>query len=456
VNWAKWDAEHGHGGTGVSSADKIAAQIRGALGAGKTDEPKVRTVRGRSGSTISRAESARSAVSHVQKSDMKRPAPVKGEKDQADSFRTKIRMAEYNRKKAAAVSQDPVDKHTPRTEARSNPASDSSKKIADQIRGVHGAQHGKDVPAPAKKTARAPKTVKTEAEPTLYKDDEYGRASKAADEATRKAEADPTDENHKAAMAAHSYAAGKLGSGKVSSKNPGAVTYHNAMRTYHYYANHPNRPKAGVVEEHGDRVDPNAAAGQFLDTRSRAASEAAYNSIPEVRKTGVGPEHLDSVRAYTKGSDATINSHLRSGPSSDPSVAAQAQGHIDRLDEAFAKQAPLSSDLTSYRGVSHVEQLFGKVGERVGSEFVDHGFSSTTTNPEIARSFGAQHQGGALLRVTTKAGTRVLNPAGAGGFGRSEREIMMPRGSSYRVKADRMVRLHDGTLQRQIDLEHGG
>lgn len=120
-NWAEWDAAHGHGEGRTRSADKLAEAIKASLG--HTGSPAV-PVHGSRGSVVHRTT----------KKDLKRPAPVKGEKDQADSMRTRIRMAAYQRKKTGATLQDPVDKHTPKVEQRANPHESSASKIAGQIK----------------------------------------------------------------------------------------------------------------------------------------------------------------------------------------------------------------------------------------------------------------------------------------------------------------------------------
>jgi hypothetical protein len=121
-NWEEWDKAHGRGGDGGRSADKLAAMIKGTLGH-------------TAGSAVPAHGTHGSVVHQTTKKDLKRPAPVKGEKDRADSMRTKIRMAAYQRKKAAATGQDPVDKATPKVEQKVNPHESSAAKIAAQIQG---------------------------------------------------------------------------------------------------------------------------------------------------------------------------------------------------------------------------------------------------------------------------------------------------------------------------------
>lgn len=558
--FASWDAEHGSGGGGVSSADKIAASIRGALGPGTLSAPKVESKTGKSGSTISRAESARSVVAHVQKKDMKRPAPVKGEKDQADAFRTKIRMAEYNRKKEAAKAADPVNALTPKTEVNLNPHTTAPKaddfptahanaaqagkdamkvntveahqkaiaaqqkaidlapagksvagykgnielhqkainklggtapaakktaspqssadKIAAMIKGTHAEQHGKTA-APAKKVAAAAPKVETPAAPAPkhtvpeLKEKTYAAGSaedlaNKAEEATRTANESPSYVNHQKAYEAHSAVLSKL-----SASDPGmhkARDYHTLMQGFHRFAaDHPAKVvPAGLKEKHEDKLAdrlPQAGTHQmhtaFTDTASRRHSQQMYEAVPKASESKLTPGQKSSIGAYTGSAYTTINTYHRQilqgkGHMTQSSQDA-AKKHTANLDAAFAKQPALQHDLVTYRGTRNADEMFGKVGERVGGEFVDHGYTSTSSHAAVGGGFGggisnASAAPSTLIRVLHPAGSKVLKPSEVGSFHDAEREILTPRGTRFHIAADRVVTLQNGKTQRQVDL----
>lgn len=470
-----WNAEHGSGGGGVSSAEQIATSIRGALGPGKMDALKTTSKAGKSGSTISRAEESRSTASHVLKKDMKRPAPVKGEKDPADAFRTKIRMVAYNEKKKQAAASDPVNKHTPQTEVSLNPhatfvkktdAQSSAGKIAAQIKSVHAEQHGltkkaapvtpKDLPP----THSVPALVEHNHAPGGAED-----LANKADEATRLAHESPSYVNHQKAYQAHTAVLSSLsGQGHAGTREYKARDYHTMMQGYHRFAaDHPGKViPAKVQQEHKDELAdriPQPAAHQhfsaFTDTASRRHSQQMYEAVPKASESKLTASQKSSIRNYTGSGYLTINAYHRHVVNGSGHLALSdieyAKKHTANLDAAFNKQPALEHDLVTYRGVRNAETLFGKVGEKVGSEFVDHGYSSTASHAAIVTGFGGAANG-TLVRILHPSGSKVLKPSEVGEFNDSEREILTPRGSKFHIAADRLVTLQNGQTQRQIDL----
>lgn len=443
-DWAKWDAEHGHGGGSTTSAERIAAQIHGSLGhAGsgptpKTSETRVKT----SKSVVSRAADSRSSAQHVTKKAMKRPAPVKGQKNRYDSAQTTIRMAEYNRKKKMAVAGDPTDKLTPKTEINANPHVDAKKtssvsKIVAAIKGVH-AEH----------KALAPPLAAPAHEPGSLED----KASKA-EAATKRASEAPTKANHEAAAAAHKEAATMYEADQAK-----AGVYHHEMASYHSHAaSSPTTLIAATVgqehkDEHASKF-PNALHSMFssfMDTVSRRRSQKMYDSVPKASETGLTQAHKASISAYTGSHYARINGHLRG---TDPRVGtekAAVEKHVTNLDAAFAKQPGLAHDLITYRGTHSADKLFGPIGSKVGGEFQDLGYGSTASHAAVTAGFGSST--GALIRIIHPQGSKLLKPSDVGSFGDAERELLTPRGTRYHVAADRMVTTKTGKQKRMIDL----
>lgn len=137
-----------------TSAEQHAARIKEALGGG--------------GATSARMGS--STVTNPTKKDFKRAAPVKGEKDAADSMRTRIRMASYNRGKNGTTVEDEVAARTPRTEVAVNPhdgrpaasvkAHDTASATAKKTSAEKHAERVSTAPAEVPEVAtRAPKTA---------------------------------------------------------------------------------------------------------------------------------------------------------------------------------------------------------------------------------------------------------------------------------------------------------
>jgi len=278
-NWAKWDEAHGHGSGSMTSAERIAAQIRGSLGHGGAAEHKTTEVRGRSGSVISRAEGSRSSAGHVLKKDMKRPAPVKGEKDAADSFRTTIRMAEYKRQKAAATAGDPVDKLTPKNEIHTNPHS------------------------PAGLSARA-------------------------HEATKTAEFAPSVETHHAAAKAHLYA---------SAAAAAAKQFKSAAD--HQHQAHLHLKEASLEVKHGPTLTPSQlkklrdAAVSATTHANSEKTEAAHRDAAEAHakasyaasamgKPVIAKDHLNAAKKHSTTANEIAKNPTKPGMSSNKIAAA--------------------------------------------------------------------------------------------------------------------------------------
>lgn len=441
--WSQWDAEHGSGGGGVSSADRIAAQIHGSLGhASAPGAPKTTEMRGRgkNRSVVSQGALSTSTASHATKSGFKRLAPVKGEKNQFDSAQTKIRMAEYNRKKKAAVAHDPVDQKTPDTEIRVNPhktsGSASADRIAAAIRAVH-AEHKASAPPPAPKY-----------EPGSHED-----LADKAEAATKTAREQNTKVSHLSAADMHKDAGSTHGASESK-----AYTYHSQMAAYHKAAAHSPSTliNPGVSEEHKDEQHSRFPSGlhqmlsSFMDTLSRRRSQKMYESVPEASATGLLAHEKTAVRNYTGSSYSSVNGHLRGTSPASGSNLHHVDGVTAGLDSAFEKQPGLKQDLVTYRGVKKAGDMFGPVGSKVGGEFQDLGYGSTASHAAITRGFGAS--GGALIRVLHPAGSKLMRPSTVGSFGDAERELLVPRGVRFHVAADRMVTTNNGEIMRQIDL----
>jgi len=405
----------GKPGTPRSSAQSLAEQIRRALAhPGPSKTPEVSSTRSRtSGSTISRAEGSRSVARHNLKADFKRPAPVKGEKDRADSVRTTIRMAEYNRKKRAGGGVRSADK------------------VAASV------------------NKAGPGEFSSPHEPGTLE-----HAVDKANHASRMAEANPTPETHEAARTAHADAAWKA----TKAKNDPANTYHLLMARHHGYAAKGEPTRGSLGESHSDAQgalfnnDPHHLMSLFSDTEARRQADQHYDSIRNAADSGLTKTQLSAVKTYTGNAFSKINDHLRGSKTiTDPAARSKVEKTVSDLDAAMSKQEPLAHDMVTYRGVKNADQVFGSLGSHVGGEFADHAFTSTTTHGAVSNEFSHE----AVVRVLNRQGQVVLKPHDAGAFGNASadfRELTVPRDTRYHVAADRMVTLHDGTSRRVIDL----
>lgn len=124
-----------------------------------------------------------------------------------------------------------------------------------------------------------------------------------------------------------------------------------------------------------------------------------------------------ALRQYTSFGYSTLNRHLRQG--------GPATGAVTTLDGAFAAAVPLVREATVYRGMGGPAAS----APAVGKTYTDLGFISTSLNENKALGFTGSV---GLVVITLPVGATVLNLE-ARQVGAGEAEILLPRGSSFRV-----------------------
>lgn len=241
------------------------------------------------------------------------------------------------------------------------------------------------------------------------------------------------------------------------SKNAPAATS-AASSSHSAYASNPGEKVVGPEE--APKIGPTAVSeapgGLHNDPESiykpPTAEEAAsgkfsgadaYNVLqnqPAASSLDLKSSEISAIKSYTGNGFVSMNKALRGQISSD----ANTNNKIKNLDNVFAKAPELQHSIVSYRGIKPdgATKLFGSVGSKVGKTVADPGYTSTATHP--ANAFGSS---GAFIRVFTPAGTHVLRPDGHGSFGDGESEILLGRGTKFKVMRDEMV-----NGQRQVDV----
>ncbi len=177
------------------------------------------------------------------------------------------------------------------------------------------------------------------------------------------------------------------------------------------------------------------------------AHDDVYNSMPKLADFTTTNEAKQAVADYTDGSVADgVNRTLRLGAPDENGIPEYKRANaktavvIAGMDQAFRDVPPLSHPVTVFRGVSDVREMFGDVGERVGGEFDDKAFTSTSTSPQVADWFArASQQDKAVLTIHVPAGAKAINPDKMGMFGDMAREVVLNRGGRYRVLSDKVV-----------------
>lgn len=159
---------------------------------------------------------------------------------------------------------------------------------------------------------------------------------------------------------------------------------------------------------------------------------------PTVDDADLSAEQRSAIYDYTGGYFRHVNGTLRHGEQ----PYSNTHDLIARLDAAFEAAPPLTAPITVRRNVWNVEAMFGEPGSRVGGEFVDDGFVSTTTGRDA--SFFGEHQ----LNIVVPAGSKALDVRAASN-NPQEDEVLLPRGTAFKVVSDtvdangnRIIELH--------------
>ena len=158
----------------------------------------------------------------------------------------------------------------------------------------------------------------------------------------------------------------------------------------------------------------------------------AYNSAPWAQD--LPNANKDALDSYAGGGFDWINKLHRNGADTVPAPGLKIiQRRSDALDSMIESAPPLKHNIQVLRGVDYSDDVFGPVGSMTGKVFSDKGFVSTTTDDKVQKRFSMANNS-AAMKIKVPAGTRAIS-LGFGGDKR-EREILLPRGSRFKVISD--------------------
>lgn len=124
-----------------------------------------------------------------------------------------------------------------------------------------------------------------------------------------------------------------------------------------------------------------------------------------------------------------------------------AEENVTSIDEAFKSVKPLGQKAQVYRGVGDVGATFG--GDPAGIEFTDYGYTSTSTSQLAAGDFVRGDDPG-FVTILLPEDTRAMNVSTATDRSAGERELLLPRGSRFRIT--NAVRDDDNRWQITMEL----
>ena len=159
-----------------------------------------------------------------------------------------------------------------------------------------------------------------------------------------------------------------------------------------------------------------------------------------------------SVTQYQGGAYYDINDALRNDDVD--RLPPATQGFIDGLDALMATNKT-ESNVVVYRGITRADRVFGPAwsqdGDNAGLEWTDNAFVSTTAKSDLTQRFisSSPLSNSVKMRVLVPAGTSVVVPDRENAWDRTESEVLLNRGSRFRIVRDYV----DDTGARSLDVE---
>jgi hypothetical protein len=176
------------------------------------------------------------------------------------------------------------------------------------------------------------------------------------------------------------------------------------------------------------------------------------DNTPSDEMIDVTGQMADAINTYTGGGYEDMNMLLRKGSiPEDYMTTGETRTAIAGLDLVFDAMPPLDNSIQVNRRVVDPEAVFGPVGDRIGRVFKDKGYVSTTWHDK--KDYGAAKRKGAQkgsIKIVVPAGAKGFQPNEFGAFGDAEGEVLLPRGSRFRIISDTMGA--DGVRQMEMEM----
>lgn len=187
-------------------------------------------------------------------------------------------------------------------------------------------------------------------------------------------------------------------------------------------------------------------------TESREAVEPGTESYQKFSRAGrtfnkrITDEERQHIREYTKMGFREVRDYLNGHPlhseDEEYDVSDETRKNLDtqieHLDSALAKAPKPREPRTLYRGMvspwSANEDVVGWVSEKfpIGSVVNHASYMSTSLHMQVAKKFTGITEGrGFIMEIVSSSGA-ALNYE-TSDYGESEREILLPRNSSFKV-----------------------
>lgn len=173
-------------------------------------------------------------------------------------------------------------------------------------------------------------------------------------------------------------------------------------------------PKEQVYE----RIQDNDWKQELQDARWTPEGERPWDG------NSLSKSEALSVTSYGNAGNPKVNEQAR-GTANHKGVSPQ----IKDMDRAIKKES--TGPITVHRGIERnakTEKLFSA---KPGDTITDKGFQSTTTSRSIANEYAGKN--GMVMKIHSKSGGLDMHKIKKDSLSKKEKEIVLPRGKSYKV-----------------------
>ena len=206
-----------------------------------------------------------------------------------------------------------------------------------------------------------------------------------------------------------------------------------------------NYGTAAQVGQPGYTTEPGDFA-TYSSALSAATQGSGAQTAPKFQVSHLGSQPSDAFGGLSPSTVHHAVAHYTNGAYSSLNLSAakmapgeKASGEVKAIDAAMKAAGPIDKDVVLFRGVKHIQKIFGADFDpenMVGKSWVQKSYSSTSSNQSTAEGF-ASHMGNnsMVMRILVRAG-QAAGVGGTGGHHESESEVILERGVHYRIVAD--------------------
>jgi ADP-ribosyltransferase exoenzyme len=216
----------------------------------------------------------------------------------------------------------------------------------------------------------------------------------------------------------------------------GVAGHYNSGKTKRDFDGEEKPASEAEAPEAAKKPSPSLASEKPAGTDPVDAS-LVLGKIPDLKRSKLSPAEIGAVKKYTEDDSYGINDDLRFGTGTNLARSET----VKQLDSAFSHTKPLNQAIIVHRGITRADNpgLFGNVGDKVGKVFHDNGFVSTTASKTRVNAFTGSASNAAVVHITVPAGEKVIRPGSSADLP-GEKELILPRGSDFRVDKDEVDR----------------